>query len=284
MSDDLQFGALHSDDALLDALGGRVPGASLSVAQGVTPCASEDVVARLLAAYAEEIDNRPGPLTELLRNPVPAAVRLERPLAAVDQDPTAAAGPVGGHPDRAPPSPPLGDVAHGGNREHRRTRARPRWRRCRGHREGRAVRRPASCGEFGDRLLALDAQPGPAGGQAAGKRPRGNERRGPAVRPGQPGPGPTSAPADRRPRPGRRTLRAELDALHRRWAAIEPALASVVSHGNPGKTSPEQPRPAHRHGRPGSHLRAGADLPQGTRAVGPRHHRGVRTPPTTCPR
>ncbi len=83
MSDDLQFAALHSDDALLDALGARTPGASLGVAGGVDASASADVAARLLGAWAHEIDTRPGPLTDLLAQGAPAHARIDRPLSAV---------------------------------------------------------------------------------------------------------------------------------------------------------------------------------------------------------
>jgi|GEM_PF-6120452 len=85
MSDDLQFAALHSDDALLDALGARTLGAALGIAEGVDQNLSGDVVARLLGAYATEIDTRPGPLTGLLR-PGVAASRPDRALAAVSAD------------------------------------------------------------------------------------------------------------------------------------------------------------------------------------------------------
>lgn len=80
MRDD--FSALHSDDALLDALGARARGAALGVAAGVDPSAAADSAARLLAAWAQEIDTRPGPLAHLLGEVDPAA-RTERPLTAV---------------------------------------------------------------------------------------------------------------------------------------------------------------------------------------------------------
>jgi hypothetical protein len=66
MNEDLQFSALHADDALLDALGGRVPGAALGVAAGVPAEIEGDPIARLLGAYVAEIDSRPGPLSGLL--------------------------------------------------------------------------------------------------------------------------------------------------------------------------------------------------------------------------
>ena len=87
MRDDLQFAALHSDDALLDALGARTPGASLGVAAGVDASASPDLAARLLGAWTHEIDTRPGPLTDLLS--AGAAVPsggIDRPLAAIEVD------------------------------------------------------------------------------------------------------------------------------------------------------------------------------------------------------
>jgi hypothetical protein len=58
MSEELKFAALHADDVLLDALGGRWP-AGASGGAG-------DVVAGLLQAYAHEVDTRCGPLTGLL--------------------------------------------------------------------------------------------------------------------------------------------------------------------------------------------------------------------------
>jgi hypothetical protein len=85
MTDDLQFAALHSDDALLDALGGRVPGAALGVAAGVAPELEGDLVARLLGAYVAEIDHRPGPLSNLLETALvdAAAERTDRALVTV---------------------------------------------------------------------------------------------------------------------------------------------------------------------------------------------------------
>lgn len=82
MSEDLRFAALHSDDALLDALGGRVPGAALGVAAGVSADAEGDPVARLLGAYVTEIDQRPGPLSTLLESALvdAAAERVDRAL------------------------------------------------------------------------------------------------------------------------------------------------------------------------------------------------------------
>jgi hypothetical protein len=84
MTEDLQFAALHSDDALLDALGGRVPGAALGVAAGVDPRTEGDLVARLLGAYVAELDHRPGPLSTLLETAlVDAAVaRTDRALVS----------------------------------------------------------------------------------------------------------------------------------------------------------------------------------------------------------
>jgi hypothetical protein len=82
MSEDLRFAALHSDDALLDALGSRVPGAGLGVAAGVSADAEGDPIARLLGAYVAEIDNRPGPLSTLLEAALvdAAAERTDRAL------------------------------------------------------------------------------------------------------------------------------------------------------------------------------------------------------------
>jgi hypothetical protein len=82
MSEDLRFAALHSDDALLDALGGRVPGAALGVGAGIAADAEGDPVARLLGAYVAEIDHRPGPLSTLLEGapPAVAAEHTDRPL------------------------------------------------------------------------------------------------------------------------------------------------------------------------------------------------------------
>ncbi|MGQ0843711.1 MAG: hypothetical protein ACT4QF_06215 [Sporichthyaceae bacterium] len=86
MNEDLQFAALHSDDALLDALGARTPGAALGVAAGVDLSASDDAAARLLGAFAREIDTRPGPLAHLLDpNAAPAPARTERPFTAVEE-------------------------------------------------------------------------------------------------------------------------------------------------------------------------------------------------------
>ncbi|MGQ0465786.1 MAG: hypothetical protein ACT4QG_10760 [Sporichthyaceae bacterium] len=82
MRDDLQFAALHSDDALLDALGARATGAALGVATGVDSSAEGDPVARLLGAWAHEVDTRPGPLTHLLGEVEQAGA--ERPLTAVE--------------------------------------------------------------------------------------------------------------------------------------------------------------------------------------------------------
>jgi hypothetical protein len=84
MTDDLQFAALHSDDALLDALGGRVPGAALGVAVGVAPDVEGDLVARLLGAYVVELDHRPGPLSNLLETALvdAAAERTDRALVS----------------------------------------------------------------------------------------------------------------------------------------------------------------------------------------------------------
>lgn len=89
MRDDLQFAALHSDDALLDALAARTPGASLGVAAGVDASASPDPAARLLGAWTHEIDTRPGPLTDLLSAAVGATAAIDRPLTPVE---AAAAG------------------------------------------------------------------------------------------------------------------------------------------------------------------------------------------------
>lgn len=88
MRDDLQFAALHSDDALLDALGTRTPGASLGVATGVDATASSDVAARLLGAWTQEIDTRPGPLADLLgAGAAGSGARSERsPLTAIETD------------------------------------------------------------------------------------------------------------------------------------------------------------------------------------------------------
>lgn len=83
MRDDLHFAALHSDDALLDALGARTTGAAFGVAAGVDVSAAGDPVARLLGAWAQEIDTRPGPLAHLLGE-VDPATRQDRPLAAVE--------------------------------------------------------------------------------------------------------------------------------------------------------------------------------------------------------
>lgn len=88
MRDDLQFAALHSDDALLDALGARTPGASLGVATGVHATVSGDIAARLLGVWAHEIDTRPGPLAELLGAGVAGSgARGEHsPLTAIEID------------------------------------------------------------------------------------------------------------------------------------------------------------------------------------------------------
>ncbi|HEX3830258.1 MAG TPA: hypothetical protein VHV82_23565 [Sporichthyaceae bacterium] len=237
MSDELQFGALHSDDALLDALGGRVPGASMGVAEGVTPCASEDVVARLLAAYAEEIDNRPGPLTELLRNPVPALACLERPLAAVVADPTAGAVP--------PAAVPIGH---------------PRRRRLAMSRTAAIVSTGALVLGLGGVAAAVTGKVGPfddlrrAVSSVTGSSPSAHnpaqrvakllESAQEAMNDGDLQSAQDSLAQVQRLLPliadpdVARTLGAELDALHRRLAAVAPALASVVSHGSPARTSP----------------------------------------------
>ena len=84
MTDDLQFAALHADDALLDALGARTPGAALGVAAGVPREVEGDLVARLLGAYVAEIDNRPGPLSTLLETALvdAAAEHTDRALVS----------------------------------------------------------------------------------------------------------------------------------------------------------------------------------------------------------
>jgi hypothetical protein len=104
MSEDLQFAALHSDDALLDALGGRVPGAALGVAAGVAPQLEGDLVARLLGAYVAEIDTRRGPLSTVLETALvdAAAERTGRALVTAG-----AAGTSWAAYEAAPPVVPL---------------------------------------------------------------------------------------------------------------------------------------------------------------------------------
>jgi hypothetical protein len=237
MSDDLQIGALHSDDALLDALGARVPGASLGVAAGVTPAPSGDLMARLLAAYAEEIDTRPGPLTELLSTPVPVGARSERPLAAVAPDAVAA----------EVSEPPVTVLAAA-----RRRRL--------------AMSRTAAIVTTGAMVLGLGgvaaAVSGKVGGfdnlrravsSVTGSAPSSHNAAERATNLLQGArdalnDGDLQTAQDRLAQVQRllplisdpdlaRTLRAELDALHRRWAAVAPALTSVVSHGA-GKPTP----------------------------------------------
>lgn len=244
MSEDLDFAALHSDDALLDALGGRVAGATLGVAHGVAPSASADVVARLLGAFAVEIDTRPGPLTRLLAtdtaltanqpapmDPVLATIgRSDRGLAAVP----AADGTTWG--DAVPPAVTVGR----------------RWR-------GRVVaHRAVALGAAGALVLGL-------GGVAAAVTGKGGPfedlRR--AVSSVTHSSTPHRTPADRATKllegaesamnngdlkaaddrlsqaerllpliselDVARTIRADLDALRQRWAALVPAPAGAAS-------------------------------------------------------
>lgn len=90
--EELEFAALHADDLLLDAQGARRP---------VSVTDSDDLVVGLLAAYAQEIDTRTGPLTGLLSGsadgsaddyvpmpqPVPAMVPAPPILDAVPLSP-----------------------------------------------------------------------------------------------------------------------------------------------------------------------------------------------------
>jgi hypothetical protein len=81
--EELEFAALHADDLLLDALGARRP---------VGATGSDDVVAGLLAAYAQEIDTRTGPLTGLLTADAADYVPMPQPVPAMV------------------PAPPIGDT------------------------------------------------------------------------------------------------------------------------------------------------------------------------------
>lgn len=81
--EELEFAALHADDLLLDALGARRP---------VGDTGSDDVVAGLLAAYAQEIDTRTGPLTGLLTADAADYVPMPQPVPAMV------------------PAPPIGDT------------------------------------------------------------------------------------------------------------------------------------------------------------------------------
>lgn len=75
--EELEFAALHADDLLLDALGARRP----------VDAAGNDVVTGLLAAYAQEIDTRSGPLTGLLTGSADGTaadyVPMPRPVSAM---------------------------------------------------------------------------------------------------------------------------------------------------------------------------------------------------------
>jgi hypothetical protein len=82
--EELEFAALHADDLLLDALGARRP---------VDAHGSDDLVAGLLAAYAQEIDTRTGPLTGLLTADAADYVPMPQPVPAMV------------------PAPPIGELA-----------------------------------------------------------------------------------------------------------------------------------------------------------------------------
>jgi hypothetical protein len=229
MSDDLQFAALHSDDALLDALAGRVPGASLGVVAGVEPSATGDVAARLLAAFAEEIDTRPGPLTALLTTS--AVGGSDRALAAIDPEPAPVVTPIA---------------------------AARRRRRLAMSRTASIVTAGALVLGFSGVAAAIHGNAGPfenlrrAMGSMTGSSPATTN---PAKRAQQLLEsaeqamlnGDMNAAADRLAQVQNllpmisdpdvvNTLRARLDALRKRWAAIEPALAALMTHN--GKTSP----------------------------------------------